>query len=200
MPEFSVAILAGGESRRMGTDKALLQVGGQSLIERVIEVASPIADECMVIANSSAPFSHLHLPVHPDKAPGLGPLAGLQAALANARNDTVLLLACDLPFLTRDFLLYAVASIGQCQAAIPRDRGGRLQPVCAAYATSCVTFVERALAGGRRSMGDFVGDLDLHILEPEEWQEYDPDGLLFTNVNTPADFARAVESLKCSAD
>ena len=180
----------------MGTHKALLQVGGKTLIERVVGVAAPIATECMVISNSPEHFTHLDLPVHPDKEPGLGPLAGLQAALTHAQNDTVLLLACDLPFLTREFLLWTVASLGEHQAVIPRDRQDRLQPLCAAYATSCLAAVERTMEAGRRAMEDFHGDVDLLILEPKEWRELDVDGLLFTNVNTPADLARTVETIK----
>ena len=103
-----VAVLAGGQSRRMGRDKALLPLGDQTLIERVIAAARPLACPCFIVGDP-ATYAHLGLPVHPDRHPGLGPLGGLHTALG-ATGAPVLLLACDLPFLTPDFL--ATSSTG----------------------------------------------------------------------------------------
>ena len=93
-----VAVLAGGQSRRMGRDKALLQLGDQTLIERVLAAAHPLGYPRLIIGDPAA-YAHLGLPVHPDRHPGLGPLGGLYTALSTT-DAPVLLLACDLPFLT----------------------------------------------------------------------------------------------------
>ena len=188
--QVSTAILAGGRSRRMGREKALLELGSTSLIERVIAAAAPLTADWMLIAPRAKTFTHLQLPVHPDLRPGLGPLGGLYTALKRAASPRLLLLACDLPFLTTDFLRFMVDQSGQHQALVPRSAAG-LQPLCALYTRACLPAVEAAIRRGELHMPSFYGDVDLRILEPGEWQAQDINQRLFTNLNTPAEFQRA---------
>ena len=123
-----VAVLAGGQSRRMGRDKALLPLGGQTLIERVLAAAHPLGYPRVIIGDPTA-YAHFGLPVHPDRRPSLGPLGGLYTALSTTATP-VLLLACDLPFLTPDFLRHLVNRRGPHQAVVPHTATG-LQPLCA---------------------------------------------------------------------
>ena len=189
-----VAVLAGGQSRRMGRDKALLQlgVGGQTLIERVLAAARPLGYPRVIIGDSAA-YAHLGLPVHPDHRPGLGPLGGLYTALSTT-GAPVLLLACDLPFLTPDFLRHLVNRRGPHQAVVPYAATG-LQPLCALYEPSCLTAVEAAIQADQRGMRDLLSNLTLDLVREKDWRPYDDHGLLFANLNAPEEYERAQASL-----
>jgi molybdenum cofactor guanylyltransferase len=189
---ISAAILAGGQSRRMGCDKATLQLGGQSLIERVLAAVRPLDCPCFIVARRADDYAQLGLPVIPDLFPSAGPLGGLGTALRHTSAPALLLLACDLPFLTPEFLRFLAGQLGAHQAAIPRSPEG-LQPLCAVYARSCLPALETALAQGERRMHAFCQTLELRALDPGEWQPFDPHGLLFSNLNTPQEYQRALE-------
>lgn len=188
----AVAILAGGRSRRMGRDKALLQLGSSTLLKRVLAAVAPLGSQCMLIANATDAFSGFGVPVHPDLRPGCGPLGGLHTALALSPTPSVLFLACDLPFLTKEFLRFLLSELGEHHAVVPRSAEG-LQPLCAVYARACLPAVERALDRRELRMTAFFADVDVRILEPPQWQGYDRRNLLFTNLNTPEEYQRALQ-------
>jgi molybdopterin-guanine dinucleotide biosynthesis protein A len=192
--ETSVAILAGGRSRRMGRDKALLPLGGATVVERVAAAAKPLSDEQFVVANERAPYEFLGLPVVEDIRKSAGPLGGLQAALHYAKRPVVCLLACDLPFLTTEFLRFLSTLIGGHQAVIPLA-DSRPQPLCAFYSVSCLTAVENALEKNDFRMDAFHESVEVRFVEHRDWGVYDPDGTLFANVNHPEDYERARELL-----
>lgn len=193
-PSYSVAILAGGQSRRMGRDKAGLRLGGLSLIERVLAAVVPLACPSFIVARQESDHAHLGLPVVADRHPGAGPLGGLCTALHHTTTPSLLLLACDLPFLTPAFLRFLAAHPGAHQVLLPRSAEGP-QPLCARYSRGCLPAVEAALARGERRMGAFHPAVDLGWLEPGEWQPFDPQGLLFANLNTPEEYQRACAAL-----
>ena len=175
----------------MGREKALLPLGSATVIDLVILAARPLSSDCRLIANDAARFAHLGLPMHADLRPGAGPLGGLHTALTVAAAPAVLLLACDLPFLTAEFLGFVVEQLSGWQAVVPRSADG-LENLCAVYARSCLPAVERALDRGERRMIAFHGDVALRVLEPREWGPFDPQGRLFANLNTPEDYRRAL--------
>lgn len=190
----SVAILAGGRSRRMGRDKALLPLGGATVIERVATAASPLSDEQFIVADESAPYAFLGLPVVQDLRKSSGPLGGLQTALHHTKQPNVCLLACDLPFLTTEFLRYLGTRLGGHQAVIPRSHS-RPQPLCAFYSASCLTPVESALAKNDLRMDAFHDSVAVKYVEQRDWEAYDPHGTLFANMNYPEEYQRARELL-----
>ena len=187
-----VAVLAGGQSRRMGRDKALLPLGDQTLIERVIAAARPLGYPCLIVGDP-ATYAHLGLPVLPDRHPGLGPLGGLHTALG-ATGATVLLLACDLPFLTTDFLRHLADRRGPHQAVVPYTAAG-LQPLCALYEPSCLAAVESAIQAGQLGMRSLLHNLNLDLVREKDWRPYDEHGLLFANLNAPEEYERAQAAL-----
>ena len=189
---LSVAILAGGESRRMGRDKVHLKLGEDTLIERVLAAVALLEVTCALIANQPEEFTHLELPVHADLRPGMGPLGGLHTALSTTSAEAVLLLACDLPFVTAEFLRFLVGQLGNHQAVVPRGEDG-FQPLCAVYARSCLPAVERLLDADVFKVMRLFSEVDMRVLEPDEWREFDPHGRLFVNLNTPEDYQRALE-------
>ena len=198
MSAISAAILTGGQSRRMGRNKALLELGSSTVVERVIAAAAPLAAECLLITPDTEAFAHLGLPVHPDLHPQLGPLGGLHTALDRVSSPTVLLLACDLPFVTTGFLRFMVDQLRDHQAVVPRTDKG-LECLCAVYTQSCVPAVTGALAHDQRRMTAFFHEVDVRFLDPDEWQAFDPNHTLFTNLNTPEDYQRARELVRREA-
>ena len=183
-----VAVLAGGQSRRMGRDKALLPLGGQTLIERVLAAAHPLGYPGLIVGDPAA-HAHLGLPVHPDRRPGLGPLGGLYTAL-DATAAPVLLLACDLPFLTPAFLSHLAERRGPQQAVVPHTDAG-LQPLCALYEPSCMAAVQAAIEADQLGLRGLLRNLSLDLVRERDWRPYDERGLLFANLNSPAEYERA---------
>ena len=190
MSPVSVAILAGGQSRRMGCNKAFLELGSSTVLEKIIAAVTPLTVEIMLIADKTGDFARFGLPVFPDLNPGLGPIGGLHTALVHAPSEVMLILACDLPFLKTEFLYFLVGSLQNHQAVVPRNKKG-LEHLCAIYTRSCLTAVKSSIARQQLHMASFHQDLDIRILEPAEWQTFDSSQTLFLNLNAPADYQRA---------
>ncbi len=190
---LSVAIQAGGESRRMGRDKALLPFLGQAMIERVIERVSPLADEVLITTNHPEGYAYLGYSLHPDVVPGRGALGGLYTALSAASQPLVAVVACDMPFVNpellafeRDLLLSDVYD-----AAIPVTTYGT-EPFHAVYRKmSCLPAIEAAIRAEKWRVDAWFGQVRLRLVSPEETVEYDPHQLAFRNINTPEDLAEA---------
>src|SRR5919108_2948434 len=101
-------ILAGGQSRRMGQDKALMALRGRTLIQRVMDALAPICDELILVTNTPDPYAHLALRMIPDAFPGAGSLGGLYSGLAAMIAEQAIAVACDMPFLNSELLRYLV--------------------------------------------------------------------------------------------
>ena len=198
LPSTSVAILVGGHSRRMGVDKARLRLGAGTVLERVIGAATPMGLPLSLVCASPSEeaderlkwLRSFDLPVIPDLHPDRGPLGGLHTALSSSGADRLLLLACDLPFLTTPFLSYILSMQGTADVALPQDEHG-LHPLCAVYADSCLRGLSNCLDESRLSLIDFVRSVSYKPLGPSDYADLDPDGLLTTNLNTMEDCERA---------
>jgi molybdopterin-guanine dinucleotide biosynthesis protein A len=181
--QASLLVLAGGDSRRMGRPKAWLEVGDTYLLRHVAEHLGPAFSEVMV---SFAEPEQLEEPVPYrvvfDRLPSAGPLAGLEAGLAAARNEVIFAVACDMPYVTQEVAQLAVAAARSCDAAIPRI-DGRAEPVCGAYRRSALPFITGAVNTGRFKAAELVAELDVTWLEG-----LDPQ--LFRSLNTPHDLER----------
>ena len=105
---LTIAIQAGGQSRRMGSDKALIHLGGKPLIEHILERVDGLGDEILITSNYPESLAYLEIPLVPDAIPGAGALAGLYTALEAAQGDRVLVLACDMPFANRQLLEFMI--------------------------------------------------------------------------------------------
>ena len=206
-------ILAGGQSRRMGQNKALIQLGANSLIEHVIRRMRLVADELLLITNSPAEYVHLNVPMHGDILPGTGALGGIYTGLTHASHDAVLCVACDSPFLEPTLLAYLISVLGEHDAVIPhtystqqtpfcqnKDIGVTnpshntqitLQTLCAAYSKRCLPIIELMLRESELRVHALQERAHIKCVSPEIWQEFDPEGISFFNINTPEDFERA---------
>ncbi len=189
-------ILAGGESRRMGKNKALLQLAGNSLVGHVIRRMHIVTDELLLITNSPSEYAHLSLPTYEDIFPNTGALGGIYTGLSYASHDAVLCVACDSPFLEPKLLTYLVSYLGGYEAVMPytfcKDaRQTILQPLCAAYSKRCLHLIELMFQESELRAHAFQERARVKRVPPDIWQRFDPDGTSFFNINTPEDFDRA---------
>lgn len=194
-PLLTVAIQAGGESRRMGVDKGQVDFRGQPLIARVLERLAPLADEFLVTTNHPEDYAFLKVHCLPDVLPGYGALGGLYTALGAARHALVAVVACDMPFANADLLVYQREEIlaAAADAVIPRTPQG-LEPFHAVYRkATCLPLVKSALEAGQRRVDSWFAQAKIRYLTPEEIARHDPRGLAFLNVNTPHELAAAIQ-------
>ncbi|MGB1893554.1 MAG: molybdenum cofactor guanylyltransferase [Candidatus Latescibacterota bacterium] len=186
--ELTVGILAGGRSRRMGCDKALLSVDGIPLLQRVINAAHTLTDNCIIISNSPSTHASFLWPLFPDRFPNAGPLGGLATALHHTTTSHLLLLACDMPNLTPALLQCLIDRIHPSHGVIVPEDGDRLQPLCAIYSRSILPLAESAIGQGRLSMQTFVRSIDARIVQKEEWAPTSEENDPFANLNTPEEY------------
>jgi len=190
---LSVVINAGGESRRMGENKALKPFGGQALIARMVARVRPVADEIIVTTNQPEDFAFLNLPLAGDLIPGKGALSGLHAAVAAARHEWVAVLACDMPFVSAKLLAFLRDLIVREQAdvVIPALADG-LEPLHAIYRrATCLPAIEAALAAEQRRLISWFPSVRVREVSAAEIATLDPHFYSFINVNTPEEFQQA---------
>ncbi|MDT8897424.1 molybdenum cofactor guanylyltransferase [Thermanaerothrix sp. 4228-RoL] len=189
----SVFVQAGGQSQRMGTNKALVPFLGEPLIQRVIRRVRPLAREIVIVTNDPQPYLELGYPIVADRIPGLGALGGLYTALSYARHPYVIVIACDMPFVNSSLLLEAQNRLvqGGWDAVLPQSGEG-LEPFHAVYRRdTCLPAVERALKRGERRMISWLPEVRWQAISWEEVKVIDPQGVAFMNVNTPEELANA---------
>jgi molybdopterin-guanine dinucleotide biosynthesis protein A len=180
-------VLCGGASRRMGRDKALLPLDDGPLIQRALASLAPLGCECLLACGPQPRHAELGLPLVLDEVPGVGPLAGLAAALAAASTERVLVLACDLPrasaAVNRRLLDRAEqADLDVCCVGTPAG----LEPLYGVYHRRCLPAVRAALARGERRMIAFHAGLAVGRLELDELPAAERGCAV--NLNTPADY------------
>lgn len=181
------AILAGGRSSRFGRDKALEPWRGRRLIEWAALALAGCAQR-LVVGGTARRYGFLGLPVVPDERPGLGPLAGVAAALARAGCERVALAACDMPALTPEFWGF-LASL-EADAVVPQGPGGGLEPTAALYSRVCLGPVRAALEAGDLRLSGWLGAVRTVVVPWQELEARFGPGL-FLNANRPADLEAA---------
>lgn len=183
--QWTGVVLAGGQSSRMGRDKALVELDGITLLDRAIELLRPHAKEVLVIGDPDK-YAPGHATVVPDDIPGKGPLAGLVTALKHARYVRLLVLACDLPNINDRLLIHLKNDlIGDVDAVVPRH-DDFIEPLAAAYHRHAIELFERNIAADRLKMSDALGRVRTRYFELVPGEEGWPKDL-FKNVNAPTD-------------
>jgi molybdopterin-guanine dinucleotide biosynthesis protein A len=186
---FSVIIQAGGKSSRMGTDKLFLPFRGQILIEWVIDRLANLTDDLIIISNQPEKLKYLNLSVYPDIISDVGPLAGLYTGLKQARFESVVMVACDMPFVNSSLLIEEVRLLNEMQVdvVIPAP-GGNTEPLHAAYRReTCLPAVEAGIRSGMRRLIEWHTFVRVHLMEDAQIRKFDPTGLAFMNINNPED-------------
>ncbi len=186
--------MAGGRSRRLGQDKALLTAGGETLLARTVRRLGEVAAEILVMGPAQRSAQAPGTRVIPDTTPGEGPLPALAAALATMRGERLVAVATDMPFLNTALLTYLVERSVEYDVVVP-CAGGRTQQLHAVYSRACLPFIEEQLAVGDRKIGRFFPRVRTLIVEEEEVRRLDPDLRSFCNINTVEDWQAAAAIL-----
>lgn len=197
-PEITAVILAGGQSRRLGRDKAVEPFAGEPLIRRVIRRASKAvsARHVVVVVADTARAAALPLDDHHvtavDVFPNCGSLGGIYTGLNAALTDWSLVTACDMPFLSVPLLAHMAGLRDGADAVVPIV-DGRPEPTHALYARRCLPAIEKRLRAGQLKISGFFDDVSVRYVPENDIKLFDPDLLSFFNINRPEDLARAME-------
>jgi molybdenum cofactor guanylyltransferase len=197
--QVAAFILAGGASSRMGRDKGLLDFGGVPLIVHSARLIDPLVS-CVTVVGPPRRYAAMGLHAIADqdtagqgsKRIRRGPLSGISIALAATRLPWNLIVACDLPYLSREWLewLLSRAIRSRVQVVIPRTGRG-LEPLAAVYRRECGAPIAAALARGARKVTDVIEGLRMDVVYQREWRRLDPLALVLKNMNTPEDYDEA---------
>jgi molybdopterin-guanine dinucleotide biosynthesis protein A len=191
MKDTTGIILAGGLSRRLDyKNKALLKIGGKSIIERIINALSEVTADILLITNSPDEFKHLEIPMFGDIIPGSGSLGGIYTGLKVSETYYNLIIACDMPFISPSLLTLLIQQSRGCDVVIPVTPDGH-HPTCAIYSKDCIKPIEAQIRSGNLKISDFFPNvrsrkLDFNTLHDRY------DQIMFFNVNTKEDYLEAI--------
>lgn len=181
-------ILAGGESSRMGRNKALLEVNGERMIEGAYRRMAELFDEVLLVTNSPEIYDFIPCRKIGDIYPGMGPLGGIHAALTSCSAERAFVIACDMPGLNPQ-LIRELSKMQGGDVVIPETPGG-LEPLHAVYAKSCLPKMETMLQAGERRILSFFDLAQVRLVPRGKIAALDPDYASFRNINTPEDYQR----------
>ncbi|MCP4405963.1 MAG: molybdenum cofactor guanylyltransferase [bacterium] len=167
----------------MKQDKAFLDIGGKMLIERVLEVVTPLFSNVLINSNTPRRFERWGVPVIPDVFPNTGPLGGIYTGLVHARTDHVFCVACDLPFLNPDLIAFMQTRASGCDVLVPKTSDG-LHPLHAVYSRRCRTTIEARLREGRFKIFDLFPLVETRYVDEGHIRRFEPELKTFVNVNT----------------
>src|SRR5258706_5725551 len=187
---LTAAILAGGRSTRFGgRDKSALVVDGRTIFDRQLSELSQIAGEILLVGGTIQSGPRPGVTPIADLIPGCGPLGGVHAALGVARGEPVIVLACDMPYVSAPFLAYLASLAGDpggFEAIVPQTERG-YHPLCAVYTHAVIAPIERRLAAGHFTMMDLLADVRLRVVAADDIARFGDPHRLLANVNTPAE-------------
>ena len=211
---FHGFVQAGGGSTRFGTDKALVKLDGKSMLERAGGLLASVCHDVTIVAPRGK-YLGAAWPVLEDRWPGEGPLGGILTALKHL-NETAptdqsrvrkhgpcsfaLILGCDLPFLTKEFLCFLEdrALSSEAQVIVPESSNG-LEPLCACWCSESAAAIQDGFETGGRKVTEAMKRLRMEVLDESSWKRFDNENRLFWNMNTPEDFVKARRILEAKA-
>lgn len=185
----TAAVLAGGASRRMGRDKSLLPFRGRPLLQAVLERVLAVFLDPFVVSNTPDRYPFLSCPIVPDRFPGKGPLAGIDAALRHAKTPFAFVCGSDMPFLSEPLLRLLSERVSRGGDLVMPYGPAGAEPLCAIWGKSALPEIERALADERLSLVVLAERLSVQRVTADEVVLVDPTFASFRNFNTPADWA-----------
>jgi molybdenum cofactor guanylyltransferase len=192
--EFAAAVLAGGEGKRLGMDKATLQIGNCSLLDRILLVLRELFPHIMLVVQEGG--SPLAAPegagvkVVKDVIPGKGPLVGIYTALQSSPAPYVFIMACDMPYPNRELIRCMLSAAPGLDAVVPR-RGEYIEPLFAVYRRDIADRIRARIEEGRLKIHELIEELNVRYLEEGEVAACDPGFRSFLNINTLEDLEAA---------
>ena len=187
-PPMSGLVVCGGESTRMGFEKALIEVGGEPLVQRVARRLARVADPVLLATGTPGRLGPLGFPEVADERPRAGPLAGLSGGLAASTHELMAVVAVDMPLVSGD-LLVLLASLHEDEDAVVPISAHGPEPLHALYSRRALPALRAALDGGTLSMRVVLKGLRVREVPEVEWRAADPTGRFALNVNRAEDLA-----------
>jgi len=190
-------VLAGGGSTRFGRDKALAKIGGQPMVLRMVELLSNAIKRDVRVVGAATQYEKCGVNCLEDRWPGEGPLGGIITALEDAatsgdRSEWNLIVSCDMPFLTQDWLVFLGEHAAKCNAQVVYPHSGSgPEPLCACWRTDAAAKLRAEFESGVRKVTEGIALLRAEVLDEKDWKRFDSGGRLFWNMNTPADYEEA---------
>jgi len=188
--DVTLAIMAGGKSSRMGIDKSFAPFLGAPLIRQVLAGTAGLCSSTLIVTNDPLAYAQFEIATASDSYEGVGPLAGLHAALLAATSDYILAVACDMPWLNRALLVHLLSLRDQGDAVVPRWNN-HFEPLHAVYSQRCLAPIEDSILAGRLKTVSFYDQVAVVSVGEDEVARFDPRGRSFSNVNTPDDLLDA---------
>jgi molybdopterin-guanine dinucleotide biosynthesis protein A len=195
-------VLSGGESRRMGSDKAFLKVDGVPMIEHVLRALKSVVSRIIIVTNSPDAYASYDVEVVTDAFDKRGSLIGIYSGLLRSKDEYNVIVACDMPFLNPRLLLYMMSLADKYDIILPKV-GDFVEPLHAVYHKRLIPIMEDHMNREQlRIRGIFAGRRIRYITE-EEIDRFDPERRSFVNLNTPKEFKEAtcldLECRNCSS-
>jgi len=179
---------------RLGREKALLELDGENMLQRVISRLRSLDDDIILVAAEGQQLPRLNgykrLKVVTDIYPGKGPLVGIYSGLLNSDSVHNLVVACDMPFLNRRLLSHMLEAAAGYDVVIPRV-GNKYEPLHAVYSKRCIGVIEKLLAGSNLKIDRLLDIVKVRYVETDEIDSFDPQRLSFFNINTRTDLKKA---------
>jgi molybdenum cofactor guanylyltransferase len=188
-------ILAGGESTRMGRNKALIEFQGQRIIERTLALFNTIFDQVLLVTNAPLTYVDLDVRMVTDLVPGKGSLGGIYTGLFYAPSPQAFFVGCDMPLLNRDVILYFLRLAESADIVVERCED-YWEPLHAVYSRKFLKPIERLMEHGELKIIEAYKWMKLREVEREELEPLDPGLRSLVNVNTPEDLKKVMESCK----
>jgi molybdopterin-guanine dinucleotide biosynthesis protein A len=184
-------VQAGGKSTRMGGEpKALLEVGGRRIIERVVEVLAAVTDDVLIVTNTPELYGYLRLPMVADVYPEHGSLGGIYSGLEAAAGAVAFTVACDMPFLMPEVARLVVGRAHEADVVIP-EVGPQLETMHACYGPACLEPIQARLRAGQLKIVGFFDDVRVLRIPESAVNRFRSPAVVFMNVNTPAELEEA---------
>jgi molybdopterin-guanine dinucleotide biosynthesis protein A len=184
-------VQAGGRSTRMGGEpKALLELGGKRIVERVVDALAAVLNDLLVVTNTPERYEFLGLPMVADRYPEGGALGGIFTGLASAGGEAAFTVACDMPFVHPDIVRLVLARAGEADVVIPRI-DGQYETMHALYAKACLGPMEARLRARQLKIVGFFPDVRVVEIAADAVARYRAPEVAFMNVNTPDELAKA---------
>lgn len=188
-------ILAGGLSKRMGQNKALLPLNGIKIIQSISNVLTKLFKEVLIVTNSPEMYQFLPLQKVRDIIPGSGALAGIHSALYHSSAPYVFAVACDMPFLHKGLISYINSVREDYDIVVPVSSFG-LEPLHALYSTTTFEVIDKALKKGQKQIVSVFDRLRVKRVFPDKIAQIDPEFKSFWNLNTPEDYKALLKEVK----
>jgi len=182
------AILSGGKSTRMKTDKAFLKFGSRTMIEELIARLEKKFSKLIIIANDKERYADIGIEVLEDIMPDKGPLGGIYTTLVKSDSLYNFIFSCDTPFVNLDLVDYMITGTNNVDIVVPMWRS-RFEPLHAIYSKNCVEAIEKQLKNGDLKITNLFSGLNINVIEQEKLERFDLSETPFMNINTPEDYA-----------